>query len=200
MREDSAFRPPSGPAIRFLLDHRFGLHDGCWCRPIAVRTVAVDDLRVRRQPLPVGAGSEVVSGRRVRAARRSMTNPIERFLPVVDGKRDRRIRNTPHHELLRHYKETGERLYTHDYARLAAVRAALQGKRRSDEFLRGKVDAVCDLFESMKEHGYCGGPFRDELISVFESPIYPPGLDYEPLNFEILGGHHRAAAAAVCRQ
>ena len=32
---------------------------------------------------------------------------------------------------------------------------------------------------------------------MLEKPIYPPAPDYEPLNYEIWTGHHRAAAAAV---
>ena len=49
----------------------------------------------------------------------------------------------------------------------------------------------------MRKHGYRGGPFRRYPITVLEKPIYPPAPDYEPLNYEIWAGHHRAAAAAV---
>ena len=126
-----------------------------------------------------------------------LTSPIDGLLPLVDGKRDRRIRHTPHYQLLRHYQQTGEKLYEHDYARLLVTRARLRNLPMNEAILSSRVDDFCELLESMREHGYRGGSFRRYPITVFEKPIYPPASDYEPLNYEIRGGHHRAAAAAV---
>ncbi len=197
MRRLAVFRSMNTGLIYSLLRKSLRLEDGCCYLPVTLQTVPLDDLRTRRQPLLVRCNSASLPVPYRNAVGKLITHPIDRFFPLVNGKQDRRIRHTPHCKLLKHYQRTGEKLYDQDYTRLLAVRTYLGGRSYSKEYLHKKVDSFFELLKSIQEHGYMGGPFRRSPIVVFEKPIYPPDSVYEPLNYEMVGGHHRAAAAAV---
>jgi hypothetical protein len=165
--------------------------------PLDLASVAVDELRFRREPLLIPPpGADLARLYEKPDARRAM-NPIERFFPIVEGKQDRRVRHAPHYALLRRYMETGEKACDGDYARLLVARARMQGRPRSIDYVRSRVEALCATFDSIRGRGYLAGRFRRSPITVFETPIHPPGPDYEPRNWEIMDGHHRAAALAA---
>lgn len=165
--------------------------------PMGLATVPVDELRFRREPLLIPApGADLERLYEARDARRAV-NPIERFFPLVEGKQDRRVRHAPHFALLRRYMATGEKSTDSDYARLLMARAKMQGRPRTIEYVRARVEALCATFDSIHARGYLAGRFRRSPITVFETPIHPPGPDYEPRNWEIMDGHHRAAALAA---
>ncbi len=126
-------------------------------------------------------------------------NPIERFFPVVDGRQDRRIVHAPHFALLDAYRRTGRVDYENDYTKLIVARARLQGRKRGEDFLRRKVDALIATFKSIRDRGYLARGYRRYPIAVFERPIHPALPGYVPLDWEIFDGHHRAAAVAVLR-
>jgi len=159
--------------------------------------IPVDELRFRREPLLIPAsGADLARLYETRDARRAV-NPIERFFPLVDGKQDRRVRHAPHFALLRRYLATGEKPADSDYARLLLARAKMQGRARTLDYVRARIDALCATLDSIRAHGYLAGRHRRSPITVFETPIHPPGPDYEPRNWEIMDGHHRAAALAA---
>jgi len=159
--------------------------------------IPVDELRFRREPLLIPApGTDLARLYELKDARRAV-NPIERFFPLLDGKQDRRVRHAPHFALLRRYAETGEMSTDSDYARLLLARAKMQGRPRTLAYVRGRVEALCATFDSIRARGYLAGRYRRSPITVFERPIHPPGPDYEPRNWEIMDGHHRAAALAA---
>jgi hypothetical protein len=165
-------------------------------RPLGWADVPTDELRVRREPLLVPRRPEDLD-RLYQTDARKAVNPIERFFPLTDGRQDRRIRHTPHFELLERYRRTGELDYDNGYTRLIVARARLQGRRRGEEFLRRKVDALARTFDSIRERGYLARGYRRYPIAVFEHPIHPPVPGYVPQDWEIFDGHHRAAAVAV---
>jgi hypothetical protein len=165
-------------------------------RPLGWAEVPTDELRVRREPLLIPRRPEDLD-RLYQADARKAVNPIERFFPLADGRQDRRIRHTPHFELLERYRRTGELDYDNGYTRLIVARARLQGRRRGEEFLRRKVDALARTFDSIRARGYLARGYRRYPIAVFEHPIHPPVPGYVPQDWEIFDGHHRAAAVAV---
>jgi len=165
-------------------------------RPLGWAEVPTGELRVRREPLLIPKNPEDLE-RLYTADTLNAVNPIERFFPVVDGRQDRRIRHTPHVALLTRYLQTGRADYDNDYTKLIVARARLQGRRRGEEFLRLKVDALLATFDSIRARGYLARGYRRYPIAVFERPIHPPVPGYVPLDWEIFDGHHRAAAVAV---
>lgn len=164
--------------------------------PLGLRSVATVDLRVRWEPLliPKQAAdlSDVYQCPHWRAE-----NPIDRFFPLVNGFRDRRLRHTPHSDVLRAYDDTGVAPEESDYVRLMRVRARLQGRTRSEEFLQEKVRRLIAVFNSIRTRGYRAGLAWRQPITVFEKPLAPPSSTYEPRNWEVFDGHHRAAALSV---
>jgi hypothetical protein len=128
--------------------------------------------------------------------RRAEGGESDRALLPWRGRQDRRIR-TPALELLERYRRTGELDYDNGYTRLIVARARLQGRRRGEEFLRRKVDALARTFDSIRARGYLARGYRRYPIAVFEHPIHPPVPGYVPQDWEIFDGHHRAAAVAV---
>lgn len=184
------------PSLRWLLRQ---VRHGYRQRPVGWIVVRADDLRVRREPLLVPKRPADLD-RIYEADAWRAENPIERFFPLIAGKQDRRFRHTPHYHLLDHYRRTGEKLYEHDYTRLLVARARLQGRRRSTEYLRERVDALCRTFDSIRSVGYLNGRYRGFPIAVFERPIHPPTRDYEPTNYEVFEGHHRASAVSLIEQ
>ncbi|MFQ5844925.1 MAG: ParB N-terminal domain-containing protein [Planctomycetota bacterium] len=174
-----------------LLRHLLRVRYGCLQVPVAWRDVPAGELRYRREPV-------LVPGRRGgRRGARKAESPIERFFPLVGGKQDRRLRHTPHYRLLEQYRRTGRKPYAHDYTRLLVARARLRGTDPTPQFLRAKVDSLCATFDSIRRRGYLAGPHRRSPIVVFERPFHPPRPHYEPTNYEIFDGHHRAAAVCL---
>jgi hypothetical protein len=165
-------------------------------RPLCWAEVPTSELRVRREPLLIPSQPSDLD-RLYQAPTRKAVNPIERFFPMADGRQDRRIRHTPHFALLDHYRRTGRVDTDNDYVKLIVARARLQGRRRGEDFLRRKVDALVATFESIRDRGYLARGYRRFPIAVFERPIHPPRPGYVPLDWEIFDGHHRAAAVAV---
>jgi hypothetical protein len=165
-------------------------------RPLRWADVPTSELWVRREPLLIPNHPSDLD-RLYEASTRKAVNPIERFFPMTDGRQDRRIRHTPHFELLDRYRRTGHVDTDNDYTRLIVARARLQGRRRGEEFLRRKVDALVATFDSIRDRGYLARGYRRFPIAVFERPIHPPLPGYVPLDWEIFDGHHRAAAVAV---
>ncbi len=124
-------------------------------------------------------------------------NPIERFFPITDGYRDRPLVHTPHVALLLDHR-AGRRIPPdHDYIRLLRVRGEVRGEPRSREYLDSKVASLISVYESVRRHGYRSGWYRHRPIIVFETPLPPPSGTYRPLNWEIVDGHHRAAAVVA---
>jgi hypothetical protein len=68
---------------------------------------------------------------------------------------------------------------------------------RGEEFLRRKVEQLVAVFQSIRRRGYRRGLTWREPITVFEKPLAPPSATYQPRNWEIFDGHHRAAALVV---
>jgi hypothetical protein len=164
--------------------------------PLRLRRVLTTDLRARREPLliPLQAGDidRVYSAPHLRAE-----NPIERFFPVVNGVRDRRICHMPHVALMREYGRTGKIPADSDYAQLLRVRARLQGRRRDSAFVDRKVRSLLRVYDSIKRRGYRRGIYWRQVVSVFEFPLMPARPAYRPQNWEVFDGHHRAAALAA---
>ena len=187
---------------RWLADSRIraslrGVRHGHRYEALDLVEVAVDELRFRREPLLIPPpGADLSRLYELMDARRAV-NPIERFFPLMNGKQDRRVRHAPHFALLLRYKETGEKSLDSDYARLLLARARMQGRARTLAYVRERIDALCATFDSIRERGYLEGRYRRSPITVFETPIHPPLPDYEPRNWEIMDGHHRATALAV---
>lgn len=165
-------------------------------RPLGWMEVPTDTLRVRREPLLIPRRPEDLD-RIYRSDARKAVNPIERFFPIVDGVQDRRVRHTPHFALLETYRRTGRVDEENDYTRLIVARARMQGRTRDAAFLRRKVGALIATFESIRDRGYLAGGYRRYPVVVFERPIHPPLPGYEPRNWEIFDGHHRAASVAA---
>ena len=164
--------------------------------PVALQLVPTDELRVRWEPLLIPQRAEDL-GKVYDAPHWRAENPIDRFFPVVNGIRDRRLANTPHVDLLRTYLKNGSVPAENDYVRMMRVRARLQGRSRSQEFLDQKVERLLGVFKSIRHRGYRAGLTWREPIMVFETPVTPPTDYYRPLNWEIADGHHRAAALTV---
>jgi hypothetical protein len=165
------------------------------CVPLRSQEVLCDDLRVRWEPLLIPKRSEdlhdVYGSPHWRAE-----NPIERFFPLTEGIRDRRLVHTPHVALLKAYSDQGSVPSHSDYVRLMRVRARLQGRQRDEEFYRLKVDRLIAVFNSIRQRGYRGGRSWRHPVTVFQHPLAPVSAGYEPKNWEIFDGHHRAAVLA----
>jgi hypothetical protein len=179
------------PQIRAAFrESRFGYR----LRPKGLLEIATDDLRARKEPLRIPKSRADLSRIYQGAEFWKAENPIERFFPLVNGVQDRRFCRLPHVELLRDH-ERGEALSLEcDYARLLFVRARLQGRRRTADFVRGKMERLVTVYDSIKRDGYMKGRYWRYPILVSSRPIHPPTPGYEPRNFEVIDGHHRAAA------
>jgi hypothetical protein len=164
--------------------------------PLGLRVVPVEELRVRWEPLLIPKQAEDLGAVYDRPHWRA-ENPIDRFFPLTAGSRDRRLCHTPHVALLREYVGKGSVPPENDYVGLMRVRARLQARVRGEEFLRRKVEQLVAVFQSIRRRGYRRGLTWREPITVFEKPLAPPSATYQPRNWEIFDGHHRAAALVV---
>lgn len=164
--------------------------------PLGLQTVPIAELRVRWEPLLIPRRAEDLGAVYGRPHWRA-ENPIDRFFPLDAGSRDRRLCHTPHVALLKEFVRAGRVSPENDYVRLMRVRARLQGRLRSEEFLRRKVERLVTVFNSIRRRGYRRGLTWREPITVFETPMPPPSATYQPRNWEIFDGHHRAAALEV---
>jgi hypothetical protein len=162
-------------------------------RPVRIDTIAVADLRVRKEPTLIPAAGTDPESRYARPAR-VLVNPVDRFFPLRDGHEDRRLIHLPHMAVLRHFEATGRMLEDSDYERLIRVRAALQGRPVRDEEIASRLARLVATWRSIRDRGYLGPGHRRQRIVVMEGSTHPPTATYRPEGLEVYDGHHRAVA------
>jgi hypothetical protein len=177
---DLITRESPGTAERL---QRFGL------APVDVVEVPVDELLVQRPVL-----CELVPAREA-----APIEFLDRYFETPGGGSDWRISRSMQYRLLeQHARDAlpGDLRET-DYWRWHSDLDRAGINERPEEWVRGKVEGLIALYESIREHGYRYGDLRTYVWALNEPLVRTRyGFDHHPAGFEIYDGHHRAAAAA----
>ena len=142
---------------------------------------------------------------------------VDHLLLDASGHVDRSIPNSPLYRALQVYQAGGlravkRRFRALDYYRMFRAFDAVGYKidwhrdptpvpfRWSDRKIwAAKLLPMLRVYESIKRHGYLGGPFGQRYITVLETPfeVSRHNRTFAWQSYEIWGGHHRAAALAA---
>ncbi|MBF0474076.1 MAG: hypothetical protein HQK91_09600 [Nitrospirae bacterium] len=145
------------------------------------------------------------------------TLPLDDFLREPDGTINRSILNSPHYKLLEIYKNDGlaylkENYKDTDYYKMikyfsekgkhfSLIAGSFVNKKRkdSDDYIWYKISRIISVYENIKKVGYLGVGHEKKFISVLDKPIYITRFskDFPWKPYEMLFGHHRAAAIAA---
>ena len=149
------------------------------------------------------------------------TMSMDDFLRIPDGKPDgkieRSIFNSPHYKLLEIYKKNGLNYLKNNYKEtdyykmikyfsqmgrhfsMIAGNFVNKNRKDSDEYIWYRITRLITVYENIKKVGYLGDGHEKKMISVMDKPIYITRFlkDFEWKPYEILFGHHRAAALAA---
>jgi len=133
---------------------------------------------------------------------------LDQYL-LKNGKEDRRITNTPHYKLIKEYQSNSElNLKKTDYFKFAEAHLGYFGKFFGHRDINGiliRMRKFLELYEDIKNNGFT---YKRGKIIVFSDVTdfarsdsfgrpHPPTITYEPKNYEIYEGHHRAAILAA---
>jgi hypothetical protein len=122
-----------------------------------------------------------------------------------NGKEDRKIKNTPHFKLLKQYeKDRNLDLRKTDYFLFAKKHLGHFGNwfgETDDEGIIRHIKGFLAIYDDIKNNGFS---YKRGKIIVYKTVIgvtnrdkygrpHPPTKTYEPKDYEIFEGHHRAA-------
>jgi len=125
--------------------------------------------------------------------------------PVFNGKfwpkpSYMKVSNSPHVKFLVHYDKVGKnwgKLWDTEYVQMMLYWNSIGHHKRTNKFIRSKIDRMLTLYKSIKRHGYLKQHAIEVLNTSFWETRYKGKVPF-PHGMEIWHGHHRAAACYVC--